>query len=133
MRFIRAAAMAALSAPLSSPFVARAEEALTRPGADARRRLSSATATATVSYPPEADRSVPLVNPERGFYAQFTYRASSDRTRLDVAALEGLRREGTGRSVILRLFYLDAFLDGPIGSDVLDDVEADFGTMRAAG
>jgi hypothetical protein len=84
-----------------------------------------------VTYPSELPYSTPLTNPERGFYTQYTYRASSP-SRLDVSSLDA-NRVSTGQSVILRLYYLDEFIDGPISQSVLNDVLADFESMRAAG
>ena len=85
----------------------------------------------TASYPPEEPYSTSLLNPERGFYTQLIYRASSP-SRLDAVSLAN-QRESTGESIILRIVYLDVFMDGPISQSVLDDIEADFGSMRAAG
>lgn len=85
----------------------------------------------TVSYPPEEPYSTSLLNPERGFYTQLTYKASSP-SRLDATSL-ARDRESKGESVILRLVYLDLFKDGPISQSVLEDIEADFGSMHAAG
>ena len=88
-------------------------------------------ALSSVTYPPESPHTTPLTNPERGMYTQDSYRASSPE-RLDASSLLE-DRQATGQSVILRLYYLDTFLGGPISQSVLDDVDADFGTMRAAG
>jgi len=88
----------------------------------------------SVSYPseePYSSHSPTHLNPERGFYTQLTYRASSP-SRLDVTSLVNLRST-KGESMILRMVYLDEFLDGPISQSVLEDVEADFGSMRTVG
>ena len=90
-----------------------------------RRKLQ----TKTVTYPSEEPYSTAITNPERGFYTQLTYFASS-RNSLDVSSLSNIAPE----SLILRMVYLDPFVDGSdISEDVLSDVKADFATMRAAG
>ena len=87
--------------------------------------------TTSITYPPSIPYSTQLINPERGFYTQHSYYASSP-TRLDAASLAS-HRETKGESIILRLFYLDAFMGGPISQSVLDDIAADFDSMRTAG
>ena len=71
----------------------------------------------SVTYPLVAPNSTPLTNPERGFYTQKSYYAASPQ-RLDATSLSS-NIEKTGESVILRLYYLDTFLNGPISQDVL--------------
>ena len=93
-----------------------------------RRKLST---TSTVTYPSSIPYSTPLSNPERGFYTQLTYKASAPQ-RLNVNSLIS-NREASGESIILRMVYLDTFMNGPISQSVLDDVEADFESIRAAG
>ena len=90
-----------------------------------RRKLQ----TKTVTYPSEEPYSTAITNPERGFYTQLTYFASS-RNRLDASSLSDVAPE----SLILRMVYLDPFVDGSdISEDVLSDIKADFAAMRAAG
>ena len=94
---------------------------------DERRALND------VVLPPEADHgseyslSVLGVNPGRGHYAHTESLASSP-SALTASYLEGVR--SSGRSVILRVYYLDDF----VGTDVidqtfLDQMVADFETM----
>lgn len=93
-----------------------------------RRRLQT-----SVSYPQPASATSPaLANPERGWYTQLTYRSSSP-SRLDSGFLSN-HRTNTGETLILRMVYLDSFVDGsPVGQGVLDDLQSDFDAMRAAG
>ena len=71
----------------------------------------------SVTYPTEAPNSTPLTNPERGFYTQKSYYAAFPQ-RLDATSLSSDMEEA-GESVILRLYYLDTFLNSPISQDVL--------------
>ncbi len=70
-----------------------------------------------------------IANPERGLYVQFT--ARGDWEPLEVATLAALRQQHI--TLILRLYYLDEFREGPIAADRLALIEADFEAMRRAG
>jgi len=88
--------------------------------------------TSTVVYPAELPYSSLVSNPERGFYWQDSYYASSTE-RLDASSLASIRSD-TGMTVMLRLYYLDDFVYGDdISQSVLDDIEADFDALRTAG
>lgn len=93
----------------------------------------SLSTTTTITYPPPSSTNANIpTNPERGFYTQHTYFASSPRT-LDAASLIA-NREGSGETLILRLYYLDSFVDGSSISDgVLNDLRGDFEAMKSAG
>ena len=72
-----------------------------------------------------------LVNPERGFYKHTEYNSMWP-TLLAASTLASVR--SAGQSVILRLFYLNAFTGGTnISQSVLADIDADLGTMRDGG
>ncbi|GAA3666236.1 DUF4832 domain-containing protein [Microbacterium marinilacus] len=82
----------------------------------------------------EEDGSV-IANPERGFYhhTETHYRADgSGYVPLDPGVLAGYRAEGITQ--ILRVFYLEAFVDSPtLDPAFLDLVQADFDAAREAG
>lgn len=79
-------------------------------------------------------------NPERGFYIQEDSFASSPKpvtTQLANYRTNGLGSPGniyTAKiSLVLRLFYLDAFVTSPISSNYLASIQADFDSIRAQG
>ena len=79
----------------------------------------------------EAPLSEVLVNPERGFYYH-TESDSSNPTPLDLATLQGVRQGG--RTVLLRVYYLDTFFDtDDLSTELLNQLEEDFQTMLNAG
>lgn len=100
---------------------------------DRPRRLQSQLVTHT--YPEESPPSVRLLNPERGFYTQRTYSASKRATTLPPLNANDLRheRDTNGVTTILRLFYLDEFLESDISPQVLQDIADDFDVLREAG
>ena len=78
------------------------------------------------SWPEAAVSDLPL-NPERGFYAH-TESKSSSPAPLGLSYLQGIR--AGGRTVILRVYYLDSFMDSDtISEDFLDQIATDFQTM----
>lgn len=85
-------------------------------------------AQTTVIYPPSDDI---FANPERGFYLH-TETHSNAYTPLNTAVLQNYRLT-QNISLILRVFYLDDFVSGPIAQTYLDAMAADFGALRAAG
>ena len=79
-------------------------------------------------------------NPERGFYIQEDSLASSPTpvtTELANYRINGLSSPGDAYtakiSLVLRLFYLDAFVSSPISSNYLASIQADFDSIRAQG
>ena len=82
-----------------------------------------------VSYTPDA--TTVFASPERGFY-HHTETTSAAYSPLDEATLVSFR---TGESIthVLRVFYLDSFVDADIASSYLASMRADFATARRAG
>ncbi len=88
----------------------------------------------TVRYEP-TDAIFP--NPERGFYHQRTARVRGDDatggyTPLEAAELASIRDEES-TTLLLRMYYLDPFVDGPIADAYLTSMQADFDAVRVAG
>lgn len=71
-----------------------------------------------------------IANPERGFY-RHTETGTSNYSFLNETTLQGYRAEGF--TLILRLFYLNGFVDSDISEEYLDNMQQDFNAMRAAG
>ncbi|KAL3793013.1 hypothetical protein ACHAW5_003808 [Stephanodiscus triporus] len=89
------------------------------------------SSTVTVTYPPEVPISAVLLNPERGFYTHTEYNTLGP-TPLAASTLASTL--SSGRSIILRIVYLTAFIDGSnISQSVLADMSTDFDTMRTGG
>jgi hypothetical protein len=79
-------------------------------------------------------------NPERGFYLQEDSYASSPTpvtSQLADYRINGRSSPGSAYtakiSLVLRLFYLDAFVASPISSNYLASIQADFDSIRAQG
>jgi len=81
-----------------------------------------------------------FANPERGFYLHTETRASAPSGL--PANLASFRISGrsdpnntytTKLSLVLRLFYLDTFIDAPISASFLNAIQADFDFVRAQG
>ena len=70
-------------------------------------------------------------NPERGFY-RHTETHSPLYTLLDGSTLLGYRQT-ENVTLILRLFYLEGFVSSAITQAYLDNMQADFNTLRGAG
>lgn len=71
-----------------------------------------------------------IANPERGFYNH--YETSMPYSPLNQSELVS-RRNLNHTTLILRLFYLDAFFNSPISSTYLSNMQQDFNKMRQAG
>ncbi|MEM7532294.1 MAG: DUF4832 domain-containing protein [Chloroflexota bacterium] len=69
-------------------------------------------------------------NPERGFYKHTDTHAASYGP-LSASTLSGYYRDN--HTLILRVFYLEEFLNTPISQSYLDNMQADFNTLRTAG
>lgn len=82
----------------------------------------------TVTYPPTTAQ---FPNPERGFYHHTETHANSYEP-LDLATLQSYR-QNESITLILRLFYLDDFVDSDISQAYLAAMQDDFDTVRAAG
>ena len=92
-----------------------------------------ATNTYTVS-------SEDFANPERGFYFQAdSYASAPSSVPANLASYRINGRNSPGNtytakiSLLLRLFYLDTFVNAPISSDFLDSIQTDFNSIRAQG
>jgi hypothetical protein len=81
----------------------------------------------TITYSRDASN---IPNPERGFY-RHTETNTSNYSFLSESTLENYRAEGY--TLILRLFYLNDFVNADISEAYLDAMQQDFNTMRAAG
>lgn len=84
--------------------------------------------TSTVVYNPS---TAIISNPERGFY-KHEETHPSDYDPLTQASLVN-NRVNNHITLILRLFYLDDFVEGPISSSYLASMQSDFAKIRAAG
>jgi len=90
--------------------------------------VNATTQATTVIYTPT---TALLPNPERGFF-HYTATHSNNYTPLDLATLQGYR-QNENITLILRLFYLDDFIDSDISQTYLTAMQADFDTVREAG
>ncbi|OGH84055.1 MAG: hypothetical protein A2373_03680 [Candidatus Magasanikbacteria bacterium RIFOXYB1_FULL_40_15] len=72
-----------------------------------------------------------FVNPERGLYQHYETHSSSH-VPLSLSSLTSLRNTN-GVSLILRIVYLDSFVNASISTTFLNALTADFNTMRNAG
>lgn len=72
-----------------------------------------------------------IVNPERGFY-HHTETHSSDYDFLSASSLSGYRNDRKV-SLILRVFYLESYVDSPIAASYLTKMQTDFNTIRESG
>ncbi|MCB9162987.1 MAG: DUF4832 domain-containing protein [Flavobacteriales bacterium] len=89
---------------------------------------SAATAQTTVTYQADA---ADILNPERGFYHQAeTY--SNNYVALDPGVLTNWR-EVDHHSLLLRLFYLQDFVNAPISEAYLSAMQDDMEVLRTAG
>jgi hypothetical protein len=92
---------------------------------------------ATNSYTPSTED---FPNPERGFYIQADSLASAPSavpSGLASYRINGKSSPGNTYnakiSLLLRLFYLDTFVNAPISSNYLNSIQADFDSIRAQG
>lgn len=84
-------------------------------------------AQTTINYNPDLSN---ITNPERGFY-HHTETHANNYTLLDATTLTAYREEGI--SLILRVFYLEAFTDRAISNTYLENMQKDFLEARKAG
>src|SRR6476646_5810275 len=84
--------------------------------------------TTTVNY---TASTAEIANPERGFYNH----EETHSTGYDALSQSSMTnaRINDKYTLILRIFYLDSFMNSPISSDYLANMQADFAKIRAAG
>ncbi len=70
-----------------------------------------------------------ISNPERGF--KHLWSVDSEGNPLNLVTLQSLRNENV--TIILRLYYLNAFKDSPLSAAQLNLMETDFERLRQAG
>lgn len=90
--------------------------------------VHATTQETTVIYVPTTTL---FPNPERGFY-HHTETHSNNYTPLDLATLQSYRQD-ENITLILRVFYLEDFVDEAISLAYLAAMQADFDTVREAG
>ncbi len=81
-----------------------------------------------------------FANPERGFYIQAdSYASAPSPVPSNLASIRVNGNNSPGNtytakiSLLLRLFYLDTFVNSPISSSFLDSIQTDFDSIRAQG
>lgn len=81
-----------------------------------------------------------FANPERGFYIQAnTYASAPSAVPANLASYRINGKSSPGNTytakiaLLLRLFYLDTFVNAPISASFLDAIQADFDSIRAQG
>jgi hypothetical protein len=81
-----------------------------------------------------------FANPERGFYIQVdSYASAPSPVPSNLATYRVGGKSSPGNtytakiSLLLRLFYLDTFVNAPISSNFLDSIQTDFDSIRAQG
>ena len=84
--------------------------------------------TATVNY---TVSTAAFPNPERGFY-HHTETHSNSYSALNQSTLTSYRTN-SNITLVLRLFYLENFVNGSISSTYLTNMQSDFARIRAAG
>jgi hypothetical protein len=84
--------------------------------------------TNTVTYTPS---TATISNPERGFY-KHTETFASDYHALNQTTLTN-NRINNNYTLILRVFYLDKFINSKISNSFLNNMKTDFTKIRAAG
>lgn len=90
--------------------------------------LSFAQTTTNVTYTSSSEN---FANPERGLY-HHTETHSTGYSSLSQSTLTSYRTS-QNISLILRVFYLESFRNGPISQDYLNKVQADLNAVRNAG
>ncbi|UOK41735.1 MULTISPECIES: DUF4832 domain-containing protein [Flavobacterium] len=90
--------------------------------------LSFAQTTTNVTYTTSTEN---FPNPERGLY-HHAGAHSTGYSSLSQSTLTSFRNN-EGITLILRLFYLENFRNGPISQDYLNKMQTDFNTLRNAG
>lgn len=88
----------------------------------------SAQTTTTVLYNPT---SISISNPDRGFY-KHTETHSASYSSLNQTTLTNYRLN-SNYTLILRVFYLENFVNSPISASYLNSMQADFDKIRNAG
>ena len=73
----------------------------------------------------------PIANPERGFY-KHTETTATNYVPLDENELVSYRVKNNN-TLVLRIFYLEKFLNAPIDVNYLNAIKTDFTTIRKAG
>src|SRR5436190_15701833 len=89
--------------------------------------FGNAQAVSTVNY---ISSSAVINNPERGFYKHHETQ-STPYSVLDQNTLNSYK--GSNFTLILRMFYLKDFLNGPISGTYLTNIQSDFDKIRNAG
>ena len=81
-----------------------------------------------------------FANPERGFYIESdTYASAPTAVSANLASYRINGKNSPGNtynakiSLLLRLFYLDTFVNAPISTNFLNSIQADFDSIRAQG
>ena len=92
---------------------------------------SAAPAPVTVAY---EENDTAIANPARGFYKHTETHAETDGSGwspLSAATLAGYREQGITQ--ILRVVYLERYVNADLDQQLLDALAADFATARSAG
>ncbi len=92
--------------------------------------LSVASFATTVNY--TADNSTNFTNPERGFYEQVEQKVTNS-TSSNLNDYYFTQAEAAGRSLILRLYYLDYFRTQTLPDNLLTLITNDMAVFRAKG
>ncbi|RZJ35338.1 MAG: DUF4874 domain-containing protein [Flavobacterium sp.] len=82
----------------------------------------------TVTYTPISDD---IANPERGFY-HHTETHSGNYTFLNAATLQNYRNQ-ENITLIMRVFYLESYINSDIPQSYLNKLQTDFNTIRSSG
>lgn len=72
-----------------------------------------------------------ILNPERGFYSQLTYYASTSTYPLSVSTVTS--QKYFGRTLLLTMYYLDTFKDKPISDEFLSLIDSNMKAIREGG
>ncbi len=92
--------------------------------------LSLPLSATTVTY--TADKTTNFSNPERGFYEQIEQKLTSSGTT-NLSSSYFTRANAAGRSLILRLYYLDNFRTSALPQAVLNQITSDMALLRTHG
>lgn len=87
---------------------------------------SGGSGSGDVTYVASSDN---FANPERGLYH---HTGDCDKNDFDLATLQGYRTS-QGISLVMCVFYLAEYKNGPIGQAALDQLQQQLATVRAAG
>lgn len=124
-----------IAATLLTATVAAATMAVAAPAAGSTAtsvpHTSAATGPAVVIYD---ENDAPIANPARGWYKHTETHSRADGsgwTPLDAATLATYRDQGFTQ--ILRVVYLERYVDADLDAQLLDALTADFQTARDAG